>query len=47
METSCFFGLITAPIENHFLIGLMVGTSAGMIISLVADCIILHFSGSK
>ena len=47
MEASTFFGLITAPTENHFLIGLMVGVSIGMVISLVADYISLHFSGSK
>ena len=47
MEASCFFGLITAPVENHFLIGLMVGIGAGMITSLVADYISLHISGSK
>ena len=47
MESSCLFGLIEAPVENHFLIGLMVGASAGMVISLVADYISLHFSSSK
>ena len=47
MEASTFFGLITAPVENHFAIGLMVGIGAGMITSLVADYISLHLSGSK
>ena len=47
MEASCFFGLIIAPVENHFAIGLMVGVSVGMVISLVADYISLHLSGSK
>ena len=47
MESSCLFGLIEAPVENHFLIGFMVGTSAGMIISLVADYISSSINGSK
>ena len=47
MEASCLFGLITAPVENHFAIGLMVGIGAGMITSLVADYISSYISGSK
>ena len=47
MEASCLFGLIKAPVENHFAIGLMFGIGAGMIASLVADYISLHLSGSK
>lgn len=47
MEASCFFGLITAPISNHFTIGLMVGITVGIVISLVVDHINLFSSGSK
>ena len=47
MEASCMFGLITAPISNHFTIGLMVGIAVGLVVSLVADHISLFSSGSK
>ena len=47
MEASCLFGLITAPVENHFIIGLMVGVTVGLVISLVADYISLSSSGSE
>ena len=47
MEASCLFGLITAPVENHFVIGLMVGITVGLVISLVADELSLHINGSK
>lgn len=47
MEASCMFGLITAPVANHFTIGLIVGIAVGIVISLVADHISLFSSGSK
>ncbi len=47
MEASTFFGLITAPIANHFAVGLMVGVTVGLVISLVADKLSSYISGSK
>lgn len=46
-ELECFMGLITAPVANHFTIGLMVGVTVGLSISLVADKLSSSISGSK
>ena len=46
-ELECLFGLITAPVANHFAIGFMVGITAGLVLSLVADKLSSYISGSK